>query len=686
MADDRTLFFLDVDNTEFLAKMLESQGAVKNLGGAENLEGLLTGLMSAGAAIGALGVAAFAVKEAFDLVFNAEQIMAVNEQFTLLAKNAGVSADTLKAGLIEAGGGLATDTELLQAANKALAEMGVTAKQLPQTLALARQVTAVFGGNLISNFEGINQAIASGNVRMLKHMGIIIDQKKAYDDFARSIGTSSDMLSTQGKQQAMMNAVLAAGDKAFKGVNVNVKEATNLWQTFKTTMSELGEAVSVIFNTVFGKTVVSMLGAASQAAKVFLGLTKQIFGTEQEKSEIKYKNLQGEYANRQKLMLSLEDKRRKESQISEDLIQTAYNKTKAQHLASIDETIAQEHKKLDELKSKMDSIKPEGDRGPASTDEAGAAAATNNAIFIDQQKSLDKQKEAHKQFEDDLETLREERLSRETANTMTSEEVEHNHLIHLEAINNEYNEKLKALKTEEKEAGITKTAEAAEAEREIEAQKNAAIKAMNDKLQSDKIAAMGREKAAATSTAAGISAAFKQEAMKANQDLHNFGKTGDTVFNSFKKNSKQALLDFGSGSKTAGEAAKEFMFGSIADTAEAKGEELMLSSIWPPNPLGLAAGAGLIALSGALRSQAGGGSSGFGGIGAGGAGAGGQAADTPIGSDSSKPQAQQNPAQAMTVNFQGPVFDTDATRTRLMELMRQAQDMQRFNLNQIGPA
>lgn len=686
MADDKTIFELDVDNEHFLAGMLDAKKSVGALGDSANLEGLLNGLMSAGAAIGALGVAAFAVKEAFDLVFNAEQIKAVNLQFEMLSANAGVSAERLKSGLVEAGGGMATETELLKAANKALVEMGVSAKKLPEILTVARQVTAVFGGDLVGNFEAINQAIASGNVRMLKHMGIIVDQKKAYEAFAKSIGTSADMLSKQGQQQALLNAVLDAGAKKFKGVDLNVKEATNTWKVFKTTMAELGEATAVIFNTVFGKIVVGMLHAASDAARVFLGLTKQIFGSEQEKSDIKFKGLKAEYDNRQKMLVSLEDKRRKESQISEDLIQTAYNKTKAQHLAGIDETINSQKAKLEALKNQMDAIKPAADRGPAS-DEVGAEASKNNAIYIDQQKSLEKRKEAVKEFEDELESLREQRVTREDATNTTIEQVEATHKTHLETAEIEFAAKKKALMEESAAAGRTGSLQEAEALREIEAEKANRIKEINDRLLADKIAALEREKNAARSASAGIADAFKHGAEQARGDLNNFGKTGDSVFNSFRKNSKQALLDFGSGAKTAGEAAKEFLLGTIADQAEGQGELLLLSSIWPPNPIGLAAGAGLIALAGALRAAAGGGGSGFGAVGSGGSAPGGGSTSQPLGGPGpGAPQANTNPAQAMTVNFHGPVFDTDATRTRLMELMRQAQDMQAFNLNQIGPA
>jgi hypothetical protein len=686
MADDKTIFELDVDNENFLAGINESKDSLADLGGADNLSGLLDGLMGAGAAVAALGVAAFAVKEAFDLVFNAEQIKAVNQQFEMLSTNAGITADTLKSGLVEAGGGMATDTELLQAANKALVEMGVSAKQLPETLTLARQVTAVFGGDLIQNFEGINQAIASGNVRLLKHMGIIVDQKKAYDDFAKSIGTSADMLSKQGQQQALMNAVLAAGAKEFKGVDLNVKEATNTWKVFKTTMAEIGEATAVIFNTVFGKIVIGMLHAASEAAKVFLGLSKQIFGTETEKQDIKYKGLQAEFEQRSKNIQFIEEKRRKEANLSEDLIRQAYNKSKAEYLAGLDSEIAKQQEKITSLKTQMDTLKPGGNRGPAS-DEAAGEASKNNAIFIDQQKSLEKRKEAVKEFEDELESMREQRVQREDQTNTTIEQVEKTHKTHLETAELEFAAKKKALQEQIDAAGKQGTAQADEVMVELENQKAQRIKEINDRLEADKIAALTREKEAARSASAGIAAAFKQGAEQARGDLNNFGKTGQSVFDSFRKNSKQALLDFGSGAKSAGDAAKEFLLGTIADQAEGQGELLLLSSIWPPNPLGLAAGAGLIALAGALRAAAGGGSSGFGAVGAGGAAPGGGSTSQPLGGGApGAPQANTNPAQAMTVNFQGPVFDTDATRTRLMELMRQAQDMQQFNLNQIGPA
>ncbi len=143
----------------------------------------------------------------------------------------------------------------------------------------------------------------------------------------------------------------------------------------------------------------------------------------------------------------------------------------------------------------------------------------------------------------------------------------------------------------------------------------------------------------------------------------------------------------GSGSKDAGDAIKGFLFGSIGDVAVAHGTEILLSSIWPPNPVGIAAGGALIAFGEALASV--GQSSGASAPSASSGGSSGGASATGLdqsqaAASTASPQAAQ--AKSLTVAISGNIFETDQTRTRLMDMIRQAGDFTDFNLKQIGQA
>lgn len=175
----------------------------------------------------------------------------------------------------------------------------------------------------------------------------------------------------------------------------------------------------------------------------------------------------------------------------------------------------------------------------------------------------------------------------------------------------------------------------------------------------------------------------------------------------FANNAGQAFQDLGAGTKTVAQAMKAALLGAIADEAIARGMVMMAMSIFPPNPLGFAAGAALVALGGFLKSQAGGHSKLN--AGAAGAGAGGLAqVETPkvelepikqnkntFGSSEpntfqatpaaqAEVQQQELKRRSVTLVVNGNIFETDQTRQRLMDLIRQETDATDFKYQQVG--
>ncbi len=226
---------LEADTASFRSELLASQRSIvdaskkietsmasmaqKSGSKLDDLAGMIKGTFGLFAAGGVVFAALEATKFAMEKIFEGESIRAAGAQFEMLAKNAGVAGEALKAGLMNAADGLVDDTDLIMTANKALVSMGSTAKDLPAVMELARKSTVLFGGDVATNFEAMSQAIASGQTRALKGMGIVVDSEAAYLKFARSIGVAKDELTEAGRQQALMNAVLETGKARFKDVD-----------------------------------------------------------------------------------------------------------------------------------------------------------------------------------------------------------------------------------------------------------------------------------------------------------------------------------------------------------------------------------------------------------------------------------------------------------------------------------
>lgn len=200
----------------------------------------LTGNMSRfGIAAAAVGAVLFSLKKALDFASAGEDIKAVHAQFDMLAKSAGLVPERLEAGLEKAADRMIGMEGLLRSANSALINMGDSAKRLPEILELSRKVTAVMGGDIEERFAGIVSAIESGNARALKAQGIIIDADKAMRDYARSLGLTTGELNQNQRQQAILNATLAEGEKKFKDVQVSVQPIKDTVSVIKTNMGDV---------------------------------------------------------------------------------------------------------------------------------------------------------------------------------------------------------------------------------------------------------------------------------------------------------------------------------------------------------------------------------------------------------------------------------------------------------------
>jgi|GEM_PF-4193632 len=661
MADNKTTFEIDLDTLKFLKHVGEAREAVESLGESKNLQGLIEGILSAGRAVGVVGAALYALKKTLDLTMEAEKIKQIENSFEALASGAGLAADVIRNDLVGASKGLADDTDLLQAANRAIIGMGASASHLGEIMDIARKSTAVFGGDLIQNFEAMNQAITNGNTKMLKQFGIVIDSDKAYRDYARSIGVSTDALSEHGKKQAILNAFLKEGNEKTKGVDESATQATQSFQRFLVTVNSLKEAFAgAVSQSGFFKTVLDFMSDSVSGLALSL---KNNFGTEVDKSTAKMNDFAIGVQRAQEMIIHAKKR------IEED----PWYETKT----SLDKAL--KDAELD-LEKQMAGYKD----ARAKLEELNAQSEAKNASKspVTDKPSVDKTKEleVETKFQKELLSLRQERIRAEQEISQSSIESERLNNEQKALVEQQFLIKKQELDVMYEQGKLANRAMYDQMLVETEAARNAKILQLDDDLNRQRIRALQNHADHAKDTASGIKAAFALEAENSKQDLNNYGKFGKVVFNSLKTNAISAFKGMGDGSKTAGEAMKGFLFNAIADIAEAKGEMLLISGI-VSNPAEAAAGAALIALSAAIRSQAGG--AGGGGIGAGGGGGGGASGGVTSATED-KPEAKEEQRKSVNVQIMGNLYETEQTRTRLLDMIREATDATDFKYNQIG--
>ena len=744
MSDETTSWSLDLDVSDAAEKAEGFKETIDSLGDSEGLVNLAAKMGEVGIIAGTIGAAFFALKETFDLVFDAEEITAVNQQFEMLSKNAGVMGSTLKEALIDASGGLVDETTLLKGANQALVEMNGTADQLPQIMTIARQATAVFGGDLMTNFNGISQAIASGNTKMLKHLGIVVDQQKAYKDYADSIGVAATELDAAGKSHAILNAVLEKSATAYAGVNVNVKQATNLWAETKVTFTEFGEAFTIFFGSVFGPTVIQAITVLKQFATDLKNVALAAFGDESQKAAGKIKGLHSTMDDATKQIAYYQ--------------QALEHPTKFQSAESLQKALDFQKKRLEtagteleKYEQKKQQIEQKGEEGS----RALAAAAVKDSGVNDQERlkntqkfqaEIDKLKEAS--LAEDMKTTQsatridqiaaqqKAALATKTANEikkldtdMVGHEAQKVQMIaQLQAKAAADQEKLaQAVFTKKSDLLKTEMSQARSAEQVdqvnekqvelIEAEglrkKQAALKlyandkkraavevvaieksttqsvqALNDNLRKQEEAADQKWIEDSKGAAETFSRSFAVASKQAGADLKDLSKTAGGAFTTLGNNAVSAFEAMGNGSKSAGDAMKDFILNSVGQQAIATGTVMLLSGIWPPNPVAIAGGGALIAFGASLTAAGGGGAStsapSSSAAGASATSSNATGPDTSGTANAGPSTAQANPEQNVNFVVQGNMYNSTEAKTAMMDLMRSATDATGYKYQQVG--
>lgn len=151
-------------------------------------------------------VAAFAaIKESADLQ---GQTQALKNQLA----TQGIAFDSYIKKLEEVSRGTVATADLIAASSKALL-FGIPADEIVELLDIARASSIASGQSVAQAFDDIATGIGRGSVQILDNLQIVVKQEEAYEKMADAVGTTTDKLTRQQRQQALTNAVLKEGRK-----------------------------------------------------------------------------------------------------------------------------------------------------------------------------------------------------------------------------------------------------------------------------------------------------------------------------------------------------------------------------------------------------------------------------------------------------------------------------------------
>jgi len=661
-------FKFDLDAKEAGAQLEGLLSKVQSIGDMKNLSGLVAGLSALAGPIAAVTAAVLAVKVAFDFAKEGEQIEKVHKQFDAFADAVGVNSEKMKSNIEKSIGTTEDLEDALKSAQRAMSLLGENSDKIPQFFEIAKKAAAGFGGTMNERFEQITNAVAKGNAAQLRQIGITIDSEKALRDYAVSIGTTVKALSEQGRQAAISEAIIKKAEDRYKTLKVEQEGIQTATERFGQTWKETGDAVAIAFNKMFGPAFTKaieyfdkMLGKVSDQLKSSFGE-----GVEQQEAQLRILGREVE---------ALTEKYNDQSKVLDFY---AGNKK-----AMLAETRAEIQEKKNEI-ALIRQLMEEEDRRKS--------AAQSNKMLEDEKNKpkkenggIDKQAqlEQENKFNSELLKIEEQRIKSELEITENAENYKALQMEQRRNVEAQMDATIAETKRQGELGEILTKQQANEMIIQMEAEKVARIQAIDRDMEQNTLRVYDNQVKGAKTASDGIKAAFAQGAATAGASMKNYGTQGQLVFNSLNKNAAAAFKAMGDGSKSAGDAMKGFLFSSIADVAEAKGQFLLASGIGTMNPIEIAQGGALIALSGLLRSQAG--DAGGGGVGGSSGGGGGGGASSPSSSAlTEKPELLEDKKKSVTVQVMGNYFETEQTKTRMLEMIRQATDGTDFKYQQIG--
>lgn len=207
-------------------------------------ESALGGLGAAMAALGGAAAIAGIAKGAYELTALGAQAQTVEQIFGNLTAANKIHGDELLAGLKAASRGAVAETDLMITANRALLAGGSQlASELPRLFEIARASAAATGQDIGYIFETLVKGIVKASPLLIDNAEIYIKIGDAVDDYAASLGKSTDELSQQERQLGTLNAVLEDGGKFIEQMGLDSKTAAEDVQSLAAAWDEVKVAL-----------------------------------------------------------------------------------------------------------------------------------------------------------------------------------------------------------------------------------------------------------------------------------------------------------------------------------------------------------------------------------------------------------------------------------------------------------
>lgn len=162
-----------------------------------------------------------------------------------------------------------TSTKLLAEQEKTLKNQGITTQEARKTLTLfmqsqldvaqaakiarvAQDLAVIAGEDSSATTGRLTEAIATMNPMLLRQVGIVRNSEEVFADYGKTIGKGGDKLTETEKKQAMVNLILAEGNKVAGTYEAAMDTAGKKLGSLSRYMEEAANTVGTFFLPAFG--------------------------------------------------------------------------------------------------------------------------------------------------------------------------------------------------------------------------------------------------------------------------------------------------------------------------------------------------------------------------------------------------------------------------------------------------
>lgn len=183
-------------------------------------------------------------KKGWDFAKEGAAIQRIGAQWAATAQDFGVNGDKIVAAVDKVTGRTLDDEAIMQAASRTLTQGLVSdGDQIVQMFEIAQAMAVRFGGSAIDAYEAESMAIETGQARMLRRQGIVVDFEGAYQKYAVAVGKTADALDEETKKEIRRNEILEAGQKLVVKVGDATNDSLSKMQRFERSVGDITDSL-----------------------------------------------------------------------------------------------------------------------------------------------------------------------------------------------------------------------------------------------------------------------------------------------------------------------------------------------------------------------------------------------------------------------------------------------------------